>query len=468
MKPLNLDNSPCSPISSNCVIWQGPAIPCIKLCTGDTVSDVVFKLATELCTIIDQLNVSNYDLSCFASSACPPADFQALIQFLINQICEAQGITVDPTRITSTCPDCVVTVAPCFIQGTTTTMQLVDYVTMIGNKICSLITEIESLQSQIDTLDIRVSVLENTPPPTFTLPNISISCLLTPGSYAIDVVLNALMNNANGYCSLLNVTGLPTALSTSVLSQCIDDTDTALASLIGGGSAQTFQAYYASSWVVNANLNTVADAINNIWIAICDVYNAFYALRTPTSSVTAGNGITVTTTTVGLNTNYQVAYVEKPVFSVLLAPPANLNRTAPGLNTGRLCDGSIQIMTSIQQNGFSPTDYDSTTGIFTISTTGIYTLSFWVHYTRETGTGWYDAGVPGMFTAGIMSPTGCNFYCVNNATPVVTMKHLDITGALTTKLSAGQQLCLKVINLSNYNYTTVAGDIVQMSIQRVN
>ena len=47
MKPLNLDNSPCSPTSSNCVIWQGPDLACIKLCKGDTVSDVVAKLAAE-------------------------------------------------------------------------------------------------------------------------------------------------------------------------------------------------------------------------------------------------------------------------------------------------------------------------------------------------------------------------------------------------------------------------------------
>ena len=86
MKPLNLDNSPCSPTSSNCIIWQGPDIPCIKLCTGDTISDVVFKLATELCIIIDELNVSNYDLTCFASTACPPADFQALMELLILKI----------------------------------------------------------------------------------------------------------------------------------------------------------------------------------------------------------------------------------------------------------------------------------------------------------------------------------------------------------------------------------------------
>jgi hypothetical protein len=299
MKPLNLDNSPCSPISSNCVIWQGPAIPCIKLCTGDTVSDVVFQLATELCTIIEQLNVSNYDLSCFASSACPPADFQALIQYLINQICEAQGVSVT-TSTASGCPDCVVTVAPCFIQGTTTTMQLVDYVTMIGNRICSLISEIANIQSQINSLDIRVSVLENTPPPSFTLPSIAISCLLTPGSYTIDVVLDALMNNVNGYCSLLNVTGLPADISTAVLSQCINDTDIALASLVGGGPGQTFQSYYASSWVINSNLNTVADAINNIWIAICDTYTYADSLALSTANT---NSVTLDITSNVLTAN---------------------------------------------------------------------------------------------------------------------------------------------------------------------
>ena len=43
---------PCSHISSNCVIWQGPDISCINLCNGDTVSDVVAKLATELCNLV--------------------------------------------------------------------------------------------------------------------------------------------------------------------------------------------------------------------------------------------------------------------------------------------------------------------------------------------------------------------------------------------------------------------------------
>jgi hypothetical protein len=138
MKPLN---KPCSPISSNCVVWQGPDIPCIQLCTGDSISDVVSAMATELCTILDTLKVSNYDLTCFNLQACGPEDFQALIQFLIEKICELEGVTPETKDIPG-CPDCVVSVAECFVTGTQTTMQLVDYVQLIGERVCSIITEI--------------------------------------------------------------------------------------------------------------------------------------------------------------------------------------------------------------------------------------------------------------------------------------------------------------------------------------
>jgi hypothetical protein len=150
MKPLNLDNSPCSPISSNCVIWQGQDIPCIKLCKGDTVSDVIFKLATELCTIMETLKVSNYDLACFNLVACPPSTFEELIQFLINKICELQteidalavvnAATSGTTR--STTADTLVTVAPCFIIGTTTVMTVTEYAIAMGTSICGIINQI--------------------------------------------------------------------------------------------------------------------------------------------------------------------------------------------------------------------------------------------------------------------------------------------------------------------------------------
>ena len=152
MKPLNLDNSPCSPISSNCVIWQGQDIPCINLCAGDTVSDVVFKLATELCTIMETLKISNYDLACFNLVACPPSTFEELIQFLINKICELQletdaaAVVVAAESIRSTSADTLVTVAPCFIIGTTTVMTVTEYATAMGTAICGIINQINIIK----------------------------------------------------------------------------------------------------------------------------------------------------------------------------------------------------------------------------------------------------------------------------------------------------------------------------------
>jgi hypothetical protein len=269
MKPLNLDNSPCSPTSSNCVIWQGPNIPCIKLCTGDTVSDVIFKLATELCTIIEQLNVSNYDLSCFASTACPPADFQALIQFLINQICEAQGITVNTTKSTSasTCPDCVVAVAPCFVERDRTTMQLVDYVWMIGNRICSLILEIQVIQDSIDNLVLVTNSLQSQIDriPVYQLPLITLSCNV--GSYttgnqvALDVLLDDYINTV--WCPFVGATGTSSELLSAVAQKCVLDTTLQLSN----GNAFSTNA----DWIADVNYSTVADAINNLWVVLCDM-----------------------------------------------------------------------------------------------------------------------------------------------------------------------------------------------------
>lgn len=314
MKPLNLDNKPCSPISSNCVIWQGPDIPCIKLCTGDTVSDVVFKLATELCTVLDTLNVTNYDLSCFNLTACAPNDFQALIQFLIDRICALQtelNTVADPATspivntTKSTGADTLVTVAPCFVIGGVTVMTVSEYAQAIGTKVCSLVTEIATIQASITSLDIRVTALESAPVPTFTLPSIPVDCTLSgtvvsPGNYPIDTVLNALINdNTYGYCSLKAATGEPSAITTAVLSQCITDADT---SLVFGTA---FSVAYAGTWVTSSNLDTAADAINNLWIAICDVYNyvsTFSINVADTSTVNlanVGNVITANITDTG-------------------------------------------------------------------------------------------------------------------------------------------------------------------------
>ena len=259
MKPLNYDNSPCSPISSNCVIWQGPDLPCIKLCKGDTISDVVEALALELCGILDILDIKNYDLTCFDITACGPKDFVTLIQFLIDRICALENIDATATTTTAAgCPDCVVSVAPCFIIGTQTTMQLVDYVNAIGQRICSIITDIANINSQITSILIRVTALEDAPSPAIPIPSIVINCnigtLLSGNSYSLDIVLDQLINNTtNGYCSLIGVLGTISQIGTSLVPACSFSTD------------------ITSNPNWTATPTTLAESITNIWIALCQI-----------------------------------------------------------------------------------------------------------------------------------------------------------------------------------------------------
>jgi hypothetical protein len=218
--------------------------------------------------ILDQTNVSNYDLSCLGITTCGPKDFQGLIQLLIEKICELQGVTPDTTKSTGTCPDCVVTVAPCFRVGNVTTMQLLDYVQMIAQKICTILDEIADINIQITDILIRLEELENAVVPDTIIPSFTLGCnigsLPNNSVQFINVVLEEFINDV--WCPFYVATGTTTALINAVNAKCITDGDLQL----------TTGTPFASNanWIKDASYDTVADAINNIWVALCDVYNA--------------------------------------------------------------------------------------------------------------------------------------------------------------------------------------------------
>lgn len=519
MKPLNLDNRPCSPISSNCVIWQGPDIPCIKICNGDTVSDIVYQLGTELCTIMEQLNVSNYDLSCFNLTACPPEDFQALIQLLINKICEANGVVVDTPK-SSGCPDCVVVVADCFIQGTATTMQLVDYVQMIANRVCSIILEIDSINNQIDVInntlnDLQVQI-DNIPP--YELPSFTVDCILT-GDQPLDAIVEALMNDdAFGYCSLLNSTGTPAEINDAVLSQCIADSDQPLAALaLSPPVISTFSAYYSGSWVNAATLGTspsVSNALNNIWIAICDIRT--YVTDLPTSVVAAGEGIIVTPVTVGNETTYTVTndYLETFVANLTIkntyAPDSGVipkvvpssvdgvtkgqvisKYTSIGVNknfvTATLGSGNYVTNSCIPTISFGTFDNDN--GLFTINDPGTYLINARVHLKPDNGSTVFWSGATtysptptvqelrdnfndiGSFLLGIHPNNNTDVYVAQGQALIPSIdRNVEISVSQVLVANAGATFRVKVLNTTNrdYNGTGYAGaDGISFSIVKL-
>lgn len=513
MKPLNLDNSPCTPISSNCVIWQGPNIPCIKLCTGDTVSDVVFKLATELCEILEQLNVSNYDLACLNLAGCDPKDFQTLIQILINKICDLQNTPVPvPDDKSGGCPiDCIVEVAECFGGGTD---NLVDYVDRIGKKICDLIDDITELTNQFNSLVLVTQNLQEQIDniPTYTLPSIDPECQIGVYSSAtpLDVLFEAFLNDV--WCPFTNVTGTSSQLSSAITSQCVTGANTALEFQYSLTSpANQLGVYYSGSWVNSPA--TIADAIKNIWIALCDVRKA----GKEKTVVAAGTGVTVTSATAVVGNDQVTTYTVNSASNIaikdegttLTTSPSSINFVGSIVNStaigsdvtvtvnplgGMLAQdsqpanleslpftataasefcrlGSIGILPEIYDDY---NEYDPTSGIWTCATSGRYNLSCYAHYSRNVdGVGWYNntyatSNKLGMFGVGVFGVAGCAYYCANFITIGGPIIRLDVTAqAMGMQINAGTELCVKVWNLTGFDYTGFEGDVLRFSVQRV-
>ena len=168
----------CNPVSSNCVIWQGPDLDCIGLCHGDTISDVIAKLAQELCDLIDLVSLAPtsttpFDFTCLLQAGqLPPENIHELIQLIIDRLCDqiAETTTIEgdinviEKQGTSgaACPDnCIMTIATCFqytnpFGDLVTTMTLPEYATAIGNEICDILADIVTINAQIVTLQTDV------------------------------------------------------------------------------------------------------------------------------------------------------------------------------------------------------------------------------------------------------------------------------------------------------------------------
>lgn len=94
--PLNLNTGTCNPQSSNCIIWQGPAIPCLNICKGASITQVIYDIAIQFCNMYEMLDPLSYNTECLDINLCGDASFKDLFQALIDRVCflEAGGCNV--------------------------------------------------------------------------------------------------------------------------------------------------------------------------------------------------------------------------------------------------------------------------------------------------------------------------------------------------------------------------------------
>jgi hypothetical protein len=144
----NNSHNGCDPISSNCVIWQGPDIPCIELCNGDTVSEVVAKLAEKVCDLIDATCECNPELSIDPSCLVveDPTNLDQVLQAIIDLLCAQKG--GDSEQIIVVYPECL-------REGDIVQAPIQDYVVVLANKICEILTQLTIIQNAIVDLTSR-------------------------------------------------------------------------------------------------------------------------------------------------------------------------------------------------------------------------------------------------------------------------------------------------------------------------
>ena len=264
----------CNPISSNCIVWQGPDIPCIELCNGDSVSDVVAKLAEELCTIADQLNISLLDLSCFGTLSPTPQNFRDVVNLLITKICNIEN--ADSGGVSSIgCPDdCLVSVATCLqsqdaLGNTITELPLKDYLILIGNRVCTIISQINTLTSAVTDLQNRVSDIEGqlaNPALPAQIEITSGNCIGNGATLTIQAFVLAL---ETAFCRLSASVGTESEINAAISQQCLVDgqpLDNAEQLSRPGSNMSSI-----SGWVAGGSYGTLADAVNNLWLTVCDM-----------------------------------------------------------------------------------------------------------------------------------------------------------------------------------------------------
>lgn len=262
----NITDKGCSPTSSNCVIWQGPNLSCINLCTGDSVSDVVYKLGLEVCDLQQQLDLSDLDITCLvdACQTCPEPSktLSVILDLLLSKVCSLEDLTsngssqatyIEPTLVMETC-----------FQYTNQSQVLItsalhsDYTKKIAEKVCALNTTLTNNTTQLNSLTSRVVVLENEAdyvPPTVTLTS------LTGSSTSLDLD-DAITTVSTELVTLKEKLGSNSDIIVAASKQC---------TALGSSNALSQSGTMSSIQGWKTNTTTLSNSINNLWLTVCDM-----------------------------------------------------------------------------------------------------------------------------------------------------------------------------------------------------
>jgi hypothetical protein len=256
----------CTPISTSCVVWNGPDIPCIGLCKGDTIDKVVYDLAIILCDITTNvLDVSKLDFGCIIGEGeCEPSTLLETLQAIIDKVCEPTD-DVDPgdnyVEPLLPLPECLRYINT---EGDLVTqLYHSEYTIYIAQKICDILLQIANITSIINNINIRLTEIEAILDGLdMSAPTISVTTQCLSYSTSIGQTLSietAFTNLETRLCEYIAILGSISDWTQSLSSICINST-TPLP--CGDGTYGDLP-----NWI--SSPTTAAASVNNLWVAFC-------------------------------------------------------------------------------------------------------------------------------------------------------------------------------------------------------
>lgn len=281
MNPLNKNyNDGCTHTGAACVIWDGPDIPCLKICHGDSIQKIVYELGKQHCELAELMDMTSLNLSCLVESClgCPNPSYtiKSVFQLLINKVCnledliQAGGSTGGGTTTTP-----VLNLPQC-LQYTQSgslvvSLEMDDYLTLLANKYCETKAVVAEHETRLDTAETDIALLQQQLANLDSIPSVNATCIGLNSTTDVDVAVDELITR---FCALQTTLGSNTSLAAVLTKQCAN---LATSSQLGG----TGNMSAITGWV--GSPATIADTMTNIWLTICDLRAAVTSLNAITA-----------------------------------------------------------------------------------------------------------------------------------------------------------------------------------------
>jgi hypothetical protein len=243
---------------STCIVWTGPEIPCLDICAGDSLNDLVHALAEKICSSATSSDLSTLSLQCLVDklNATIPTEKNILniLQVLIDNECKLKDL-IDLVNSKITNPNLELNLnLGCLgsqdIYGNPLLLNQIQLDQILVNAICSLRIRVSNVEASIISLQQKNTELQSQINATIADPIIT-TCIGSPKPAS-----QAIIQVAADYCNYKAKVGTLQQITFLIGQQ-------------GNGLATEFSA--SPGWVLNPT--SEAQSLSNLWIAFNSYFN---------------------------------------------------------------------------------------------------------------------------------------------------------------------------------------------------